>query len=128
MHLYPNFDFFDLPDTNVVFSNESETNRKQSPPAIEINTAPNGNSSSYTTTAQSRPVVQEIQVVQESQDGKQQIMSIDYSDLSNFNTLATVAAAQSLNNSPNNNGNNIQQQNRPQKQRHMSEITLKVSH
>jgi hypothetical protein len=127
MHLYPNFDFFDLYDPNEL-KNEPESALKplnnqtiQSQTVINnINNKTNNNNSNKTNflnsgkqkqiasknteqTLQTQEITKQQHIQQPQQvihsdqiepPISQTVVSIDYIDLSNFNTLATVAAAQ----------------------------------
>lgn len=127
MHLFPNFDFFDLPGNNSdVFNFNADTNSEQNSPQSSNTQIVSENIQS--TQMQSYAHQTSDSVSQSDEVNKQSLsIAIDYSDLSNFDTLATVAAAQSI--TPG--SNTSPQNNRPIRQRHMSDISdfnhLKVS-
>ncbi|CAF0990575.1 unnamed protein product [Brachionus calyciflorus] len=132
MHLFPNFDFFDLPgNNNDLFRLNSDVNSEQnSPQAANSTTQTNDNSNNnfrnnnQIANFNSQPN-ENIKVVEveEVNEASAIAIPIGFSDLSNFNTLATVAAAQSINVSPQHQQQNTSpQNNRPIRQRHMSDM------
>lgn len=122
MHLYPNFDFFDLQENNdgLINSNSSsevdprKSERNSPTNQIQTQIVLTDTSLNQTYTTQNSPEVKQTQTAP-VQPAPPQTIPIDYSDLSNFNTLATVAAAQSINNPP-------PQQRVQHRQRHMSDL------
>lgn len=127
MHLYPNFDFFELdiagnaasnsnscsnsnqtsppPDNNNVNNqidkiDESTLNVNNGSANTDTNVHTNTTDSLVTTTRTSPTVLYQEET--QRQQPQQSIIPIDYSDLSNFNTLASVAAAQTSQNVQNN--------------------------
>ncbi|RMZ95626.1 WBSCR14 -like protein [Brachionus plicatilis] len=118
MHLFPNFDFFDLPGNNSdVFNLNADTSSEQNSPQSSNPQMASENIQP----AQIQPFNHQTSdsAVDTDQVDKQSMsIAIDYSDLSNFDTLATVAAAQSI--TP---GSISQpQNNRSMRQRHMSDM------